>query len=326
MGRVFISRAIPGDAPGLLAAAGHSVEQWPKDLPAPRDALAAALARSDAAITRVVDQGDAGMLAAAPRLRIIANMAVGFDNVDPLMAADAGIWLTNTPGVLAETSADLAFGLMLALARQIVASAADTRAGGWKSWTPTAFLGTDVHGATLGVVGMGEIGEAMARRARGFGMDVLYASRTRKPAAEDRLACRWSTLDALLGQADFVSLHTPLNAETRHLLGPTQFRSMKPAAMLINTSRGAVVDQDALVAALRSGKLAGAALDVTDPEPLPLDHPLFALPNVIITPHIASASLATRSKMAAMAANNVIAVLEGREPYNPVNRPLHPRV
>ena len=166
---------------------------------------------------------------------------------------------------------------------------------------------------------MGEIGEAMARRARGFGMDVLYASRTRKPGIEDRLACRWSTLDALLGQADFVSLHTPLNAETRHLLGPAQFRLMKPSAMLINTSRGAVVDQDALVAALRSGNLAGAALDVTDPEPLPLDHPLFALPNVIITPHISGFSSAYDERAVELFAENLNRYLTNLPLYNRIS-------
>jgi len=325
MGRVFVSRAIPGHAPELLAAAGHEVEQWPHDLPAPPDALAEALARADGAITMVVDRVDAAMLAGAPRLRILANMAVGYDNVDPEVAAAAGVWLTNTPGVLAETSADFAFALMLGLARQLGRSEADTRAGGWKTWTPTAFLGADVHGATLGIVGMGEIGEAMARRAAGFDMRVLYASRTRKPALEARHGYRWASFEELLAQSDFISIHTPLTAETRHMFGAPQFALMKREAMLINTSRGGVIDQDALVVALRAGELAGAALDVTDPEPLPLGHPLFRLPNVVITPHIASASLATRSRMAEMAAANVIAVLEGRDPYNPVNRPARAR-
>ena len=325
MGRVFISREIPGHAPELLAAAGHDVEQWPHDLPAPPAALTEALARADGAITMVVDKVDAAMLAAAPRLRILANMAVGYDNVDPVVAAQAGVWLTNTPGVLAETTADFAFALMLGLARQVSMSEADTRAGGWKTWTPTAFLGTDVHGATLGIVGMGEIGQAMARRAAGFNMPVLYSSRTRKPELEAKYGYRWSSFGDLLARSDFVSIHTPLTPETRHLFGAPEFAQMKREAMLINTSRGGAIDQDALVAALRARELGGAALDVTDPEPLPLGHPLFTLPNVVITPHIASASLATRSRMAEMAATNVIAVLEGREPYNPVNRPAHPR-
>jgi len=325
MSRVFISREIPGHAPELLHAAGHDVDIWPESRPATRDELAAALANADAALTMVTDHIDGELLAASPRLRIIANLAVGYDNVDPAVAAEAGVWLTNTPGVLAETTADFAFALLLAAARHVVASDRDTRAGGWTTWSPTAFLGQDIHGATLGIVGMGEIGEAMARRAAGFDMRVLYASRTRKPQLESRYGYEWTTLDELLQQSDFVSLHTPLTPETRHLIGARELSLMKPTAILINTARGQVIDQDALVTALRSGRIAGAALDVTDPEPLPLDSPLYALSNVIITPHIASASLATRSRMAEMAVANILAVLAGKEPPNAVNRPQHPR-
>ncbi len=186
MARVFISREIPGNSPALLRAAGHHVDIWSESRPARRDELAAALAGADAALTMVADHIDANLLAASPRLRIIANLAVGYDNVDPAVAADAGVWLTNTPGVLAETTADFAFALLLAAARNVVASDRDTRAGGWTTWSPTAFLGHDVHGAILGIIGMGEIGEAMARRAAGFGMHVLYASRTQKPQLESR--------------------------------------------------------------------------------------------------------------------------------------------
>jgi glyoxylate reductase len=261
------------------------------------------------------------MLAAAPSLRIIANMAVGYDNVDPAMAAEAGVWLTNTPGVLAETTADMAFALLMSAARNVVASDRDTRAGGWKTWSPSAFLGQDVHGATLGIVGLGEIGTAVARRAAGFRMRVLYTGRTRKPAAERETGALWLPLEDLLSESDFVSLHTPLTPETHHLMGAARFATMKRGAILVNTARGKVVDQDALVASLQSGHLGGAALDVTDPEPLPLDHPLYTFPNVIITPHIASASMATRSRMAEMAAANILAVLAGREPPNAVNRP-----
>lgn len=325
MSRVFISREIPGHAPELLHAAGHDVDIWPESRPATRAELAAALANADAALTMVTDHIDAELLAASPRLRIIANLAVGYDNVDPAVAAEAGVWLTNTPGVLAETTADFAFALLLAAARHVVASDRDTRAGGWTTWSPTAFLGQDIHGATLGIVGMGEIGEAMARRAAGFDMRVLYASRTRKPQLESRYGYEWTTLDELLQQSDFVSLHTPLTPETRHLIGARELSLMKPTAILINTARGQVIDQDALVTALRSGRVAGAAVDVTDPEPLPLDSPLYALSNAIITPHIASASLATRSRMAEMAVANILAVLAGKEPPNAVNRPQHPR-
>jgi len=325
MGHVFITRAIPGNAVAQLEAAGHTVEVWPGELPPPPEALAAALVRSDAVMTMVVDRITPAMLAAAPRLRIVANMAVGYDNIDPAAAAEAGVWVTNTPGVLAETTADLAFALLLAAARRVVEADRDTRAGGWKTWSPTAFLGTDLFGATLGIVGLGEIGEAVARRARGFRMRILYHSRTRKPALEADLGLEFRDLHSLLADSDFVSLHTPLTPQTRHLLGPAAFAAMKPGAILVNTARGGIVDQDALVEALRSGSLGGAALDVTDPEPLPLSHPLYSFPNVIITPHIGSASRATRARMAEMAAANILAVLAGSEPPNPVNRPPHPR-
>ncbi len=321
MGHIFITRTVPGRAVDLLGAASHSIETWPGDLPPHPEVLAQKLAAADAAFTTVVDFVSPAMLAAATRLRIVANMAAGYDNIDPAAAAELGIWVTNTPGVLAETTADMTWALLMAAARNVVASDRDTRAGGWKTWSPTAFLGVDVFGATLGVIGLGEIGEAVARRATGFKMRVLYHSRTRKPALEADLGLHYRTLPELLAEADFVSLHTPLSPETRHLMGAAQFAAMKPTAILVNTSRGGVVDQDALVDALRSGAIAGAALDVTTPEPLPLEHALYTLPNVIITPHIASASLATRSRMAVMAAENIIAVLAGKPPVNPVNHP-----
>lgn len=325
MGHVFITRAVPGRAVEHLEAAGHSVETWPGELPPPPDTLAARLAAADAAFTTVVDFISPEMLAAAPRLKVVANMAVGYDNVDPAAAAGLGIWVTNTPGVLAETTADMAWALLMAAARNVVASDRDTRAGGWKTWSPTGFLGVDVFGATLGIVGLGEIGEAVARRATGFKMRVLYHSRTRKPALEADLGLRYCALPELLAESDFVSLHTPLTTETRNLMSAAQFAAMKPSAILVNTSRGGVVDQDALIEALRSGTIAGAALDVTTPEPLPLESPLYSFPNVVITPHIASASLATRSRMAEMAAANIIAVLQGESPLNSVNRPASPR-
>ncbi|MCA9845979.1 MAG: D-glycerate dehydrogenase [Dehalococcoidia bacterium] len=325
MAKVFITRSVPGRPVDLLEQAGHQVEVWPGELPPSRDVLANRLESAAALLTMVTDGIDADLMAAAPGLRIIANMAVGYDNVSPSDANEAGIWLTNTPGVLAETTADLAFALLMDAARNLTASDRDTRAGGWKTWSPTAFLGQDVYRATLGIVGLGEIGEAMARRARGFSMRILYASRTRKPAVESNLGLEWRSFEEVLVSSDFVSLHVPLTPETRHLISHRELALMKPGAILVNTTRGAVVDQDALVASLRSGHLGGAALDVTDPEPLPLDHPLFALPNAVITPHIGSASLATRAKMAEMAALNIIEVLAGRIPLNPVNEPSKPR-
>lgn len=325
MAKVFVTRILPGRAIDLLREAGHDVDLWDHELPPPPDVLAERLSTADAALTLLTDRIDASLLASCTDLKVIANMAVGYDNVDPAEAANAGVWLTNTPGVLAETTADLAFALLLAAARRVVESDRDTRAGGWRTWSPTGFLGHDVHGATLGIVGLGEIGEAVARRARGFSMRLLYTNRSPRPEAERELGAERRPLDQLLADSDFVSIHVPLTAETRHMFGEAQFRLMKPTAIFVNTARGGVVDQDALVAALREGFIAGAGLDVTDPEPLPLSHPLFALPNVVITPHIASASVTTRSRMAEMAARNIIAVLAAEEPPNPVNRPASVR-
>jgi glyoxylate reductase len=213
----------------------------------------------------------------------------------------------------------------MATARRVAQGDREARAGGWRTWSPTGYLGVDLFGATLGIVGLGEIGEAMARRARGFGMRLLYASRSRKPAVEAVLGVVWAELDELLRASDFVSLHVPLTPETRGMIGARELALMGPQSILVNTTRGQVVDQDALVAALRNGRLGGAGLDVTTPEPLPPDHPLFSFDNVVITPHIGSASMATRSRMARMAARNIIEVLAGRAPINPVNRPANPR-
>ena len=325
MANVFITRKMPGRAEELLEAAGHTVVCWPGEMPPSQADLRRELSGAAGAITMVTDPIGQDLFEASPGLKVVSNMAVGYDNVDPDVAAAAGVWLTNTPGVLHETTADLAFALLMSAARKVVASDRDTRAGGWKTWSPTSFLGHDVHGATLGIVGLGEIGSAVARRGHGFGMKLLYTSRSAKPEVEAELGVERRSLPELLAESDFISIHTPLNDETAGLMGTEEFRQMKRAGILINTARGGVVDQDALVEALRDGQIGGAALDVTVPEPLPVDHALLQLPNVVITPHIASASEATRAKMGEMAAENVIAVLRGEVPPNPVNRPASPR-
>jgi glyoxylate reductase len=325
MARVFVTRRVPGRAVEMLAGAGHEVDLWPGELPPSPAELAEHVSSASAVLAMVTDRFDANLFEAAPELRIVANMAVGYDNVDPATAAAAGAWLTNTPGVLAETTADFAFALLLAAARLVPQSERDTRAGGWKTWSPTAFLGSDVHGATIGVVGAGEIGSAVARRAHGFAMRILYTARSPKPALERALGAEWCDLDELLRESDFVTLHTPLTPETRHMVGARELRLMKKTALLVNSARGGIVDQDALVEALSAGEIGGAALDVTTPEPLPPDHPLYRFPNVVITPHIGSASTPTRARMAEMAAENIIAVLGGGEPRNAVNRPPRPR-
>jgi glyoxylate reductase len=240
-------------------------------------------------------------------LRAIANMAVGTDNIDLEAAVERGIPVGNTPDVLTDATADLAFALLLALARKIVPGAAKVRGGEWRTWEPAGDLGADLAGATLGVIGWGRIGQAVARRAEGFGMDVIHSSRSSGVALED-----------LLARADFVSVHTPLTPETRHLIGTDALARMKPTALLINTARGGVVDQDALRDALHAGRIAGAALDVTDPEPLPADHPLLDAPNLLVVPHVGSATVRTRAKMAAMAVENLLAALDGRPMPHPV--------
>jgi lactate dehydrogenase-like 2-hydroxyacid dehydrogenase len=253
------------------------------------------------------------MDAAGPQLKVISNYAVGCDNIDIVAAAQRGVKIGNTPDVLTDTTADLAFALLMAAARRLVEGVDFVRAGKWVSWGPKLLLGQDIHGATLGIVGMGRIGRAMARRARGFNMNVLYFD-SQAESAEIEGARRARSFDELLLAADYVSLHVPLTGETHHLIGADALRKMKRSAALINTARGHVVDTEALYHALRDGEIAYAALDVTDPEPLPPDHKLLTLPNCIVVPHIGSASVVTRGKMAMMAAANLLAGVHGETP------------
>jgi glyoxylate reductase len=306
MARVFVTRALPFEALDRLRAA-HEVVEWPGDMPPAPDELRTAVAPAEGLLALVTDRVDASVMDAAPGLRAIANMAVGTDNIDLDAAAARGIPVGNTPDVLTDATADIAFALLLALARRIVPGADAVRSGAWTTWEPAKDLGADLAGATLGIVGRGRIGEAVARRAEGFGMDVIHSSRSSGvPLAE------------LLQRADFVSVHTPLTPETRHLADARFLAAMKPTALLVNTARGGVVDQDALRAALHAGEIAGAALDVTDPEPLPPDHPLLDAPNLLVVPHVGSATVRTRAKMAAMAVDNLLAALEGRPMPHPV--------
>ncbi len=316
---VYVSRPLPGRALDLLRE--HcAVQVWPdSEMPPPREVLLEAVREADGLISLVTERVDEELLEAAPRLRVVSNVAVGYDNVDVRAATRRGVVVTNTPDVLTETTADLAWALLLAAARRLAEADRFTRAGRWKAWGLELLLGQDVYGRTLGVVGMGRIGRAVARRAAGFHMRVLYASRTRREDVERELGAEWRTLDDLLSEADFVSLHTPLTPETRHLIGRDQLRRMKSTAVLVNTARGAVVDEQALVEALRERWIWAAGLDVFEQEPLPADSPLLSLDNVVLAPHIGSASFATRARMAEMAAENCVAVLRGRRPPNPVN-------
>lgn len=315
---LYITRRIFPEAIALLQSAAD-VRQWDSDLPPPYERLLAEAKQSDALFTLLTDRIDAALLSESPRLRVVSNMAVGYNNIDMAAATAKGVYIGNTPGVLTETTAEFAFALLLAWARRIPEARQFARDGKWKTWEPMGLLGVDLHGAALGLIGMGRIGEAMARRARAFEMRLLYHSRSRKPALERELGMAYVDLDTLLKESDFVSLHVPMNAETRGMIGERQLAKMKPSAGLINTSRGEVVDQSALIRALQAKSIAGAALDVTDPEPLPANNPLCQMENVLLTPHIASASRATRLKMAMMAAQNIVDVLQGRAPTHCVN-------
>jgi glyoxylate reductase len=293
---VFVTRALPGGAVERLAAE-HDVEIWPGRTPPPAEELRERAKRAGALLTMLTDRVDGALLDAGPSLRAVANYAVGTDNVDLDAATRRGIPVGNTPDVLTETTADLAWALLMAGARRLGEAERFVRAGEWGPWEPDTLLGVDVHGATLGIVGFGRIGQAVARRASGFGMEVLHT--------------RDTDLDDLLRRSDFVSLHTPLNDDTRGLIGERELGLMRPHAILVNTARGEIVDTDALVAALHEGRIGGAALDVTDPEPLPGNHPLLNAPRVTVVPHIGSASTRTRAAMADMAVDNLLAALAG---------------
>jgi glyoxylate reductase len=316
---VFVTRHLPGGALDFLR--GHcTVRLWEGELPPTPQELRDGAADSDGLLTLLTDRVDRELLAAARRLLVVSNMATGFDNIDLAAATEHGVLVTRTPGVLSETTADFAFALLLAAARRVVEGDRYARAGRWKTWGPEMLLGHDVHGATIGIIGMGGIGEEMAKRARGFGMRIFYTSRTRKPALEKRYGMEFYDLDLLLENSDFVTLHAPLTEETRHLIDERALQMMKPTAVLVNTARGQIVDQGALYHALKEGWIAAAALDVTDPEPMPADDPLLTLENCIVTPHIASASVATRSRMAMLAAEQLVQALRGETPDNVANR------
>ncbi|MGD9893781.1 MAG: 2-hydroxyacid dehydrogenase [Dehalococcoidia bacterium] len=316
--RVFVARRLPGDALERLAEQ-TAMRLWEGELPPPRETLLAEAREAAGLLTLLTDRVDAELLGIAPRLRAVSNMAVGFDNIDVPACTARGILVGNTPGVLTDTTADFAFALLMAAARRVVAGDAFTRAGKWQTWDPGLLLGVDVHHATIGIAGMGQIGQAVARRAHGFDMRILYTDAIPRPEIEAATGARRMDLETLLRESDFVTLHVPLTAETRGLIGAAQLAMMKPDAVLINTSRGPVVDQRALAAALAQGRPGMAALDVTDPEPIAMDDPLLALPNVIIVPHIASGSRATREQMADMAVDNLLAGLRGERPPNCVN-------
>jgi len=296
------------------------VEVWQDPLPPPYETLIQKAKGMDALLCLLTDRIDESLIAAiGPQAKVISQMAVGFDNIDVAAATARGIPIGNTPGVLTDTTADFAWALLMAAARRIAEGDKFTRAGKWKTWGPIDFLGPDVTGATLGIIGFGRIGQGLAKRAQGFDMRILYFSRQRHPEAEQKYGAQYVDLNTLLAEADFVSLHTTLSQETYHLMDDARLKMMKRSGILINTARGPVIDPGALYRALSSGTIAYAALDVTEPEPIRPDDPLLTLNNIVIAPHIGSASFQTRTKMAIMAAENLIAGLKGNRLPNCVN-------
>jgi glyoxylate reductase len=296
----FVTRRLPGPALDRLAAT-HDVDVWPKRLPPSYDQLRKRVAGAEGLLSLLTDRVDADLIGSAPRLRAISNFAVGYDNVDVAAASARGIPVGHTPDVLTDATADLAFALLLSAARQIPAAMQTVVEGDWVTWEPAMHLGQEVHGATLGIVGFGRIGRAVAARAAGFEMTVIHSS-----------ASSGVPLPELLERSDFISLHSPLTPSTHHLIDSEALGRMRSNAILINTARGGIVDHEALARALAEGTIAGAALDVTDPEPLPSDHPLLGAPNLIVTPHIGSATTAARERMTELAVDNLLAGLEGR--------------
>ena len=296
MARVFVSNRLPGTALDRLSAA-HETEIWPERTSPPRDELLRRTTDAEGLLSLLTDRIDAELMEACPNMRAISNYAVGVDNVDLAAATARGIPVGNTPGVLTDSTADMAVALMLAAARRVVESDAVVRRGEWLTWEPEFLIGHDLHHATVGIVGYGRIGQAVGRRVEGFGCEVLHTRET--------------PLEELLERSDFVTLHVPLNDETRGMIGEEALARMKPTAYLVNTARGQIVDKEALGRALREGRIAGAALDVTDPEPLPADDPLLEAPNLTVFPHLGSATHATREAMAELAVDNLLAALAG---------------
>jgi glyoxylate reductase len=315
---VYVTRLIPEVALQKLAE-NCDYRIWEGELPVPRDVLLREVPPVDALLSLLTDKIDGAVMDAAPKLRVISNMAVGFDNVDVREATKRKIMVCNTPEVLTDTTADFAFALLLSAARRVVEGERVVRAGKWKTWGPMILLGQDIHHATLGIIGLGRIGAEVAKRARGFDMKIVYYDTVRRPDLEKTLGMEFRDLKTLLAESDFVTVHCPLLPETYHLIGEEQLKIMKKTAILVNSARGPIVDPKALYNALRNRQIAYTALDVTEPEPIPLDDPLLTLDNIVIAPHIASASVATRAKMAIMAVDNLLSAVKEEKPAYIVN-------
>ena len=309
--RVYVTRQIFPDALDLIEKFAE-LELWPDDEPPSPEQLMEAMSNVEGAIINVMDRIDAPLLDAAPKLRVLSQVAAGLDNIDIPEATKRDIMVGYTPGVLAKSTADLAFALLLAVARRVVESDKWVREGNWKiSHHPMFWLGSEVNGSTLGILGLGGIGLEMAKRGLGFDMKVLYHSRTRKRDLEKEYGLKYASFKRVLAESDFLSIHVPLTPQTNHFIGEKQLKMMKPSSILVNLSRGPVVDTEALQQALTKGTIAGAGLDVFDPEPVPTDHPILGLDNVVVLPHIGSASNRSRRDMHLLAARNLVAGLNG---------------
>jgi glyoxylate reductase len=310
--RVFVTRILP-EAGLQLLRDGCDAEVWPEPLPPPANVLRAKVAVAAGLVSLLTDRIDSALLEQAPHLKVVSNFAVGFNNIDVAACTARGIAVGNTPDVLTNATADMAFCLLIAAARRVVEAHRYTLSGRWQTWEPLGHLGQELTGRTLGVVGLGRIGVALAQRCRGgWGMNILYNDLHPNPAAERALGARRVDLDDLLRESDFISLHANLTENTRGMIGVAQLRKMKRSAVLVNTARGPLIDQPALVVALREGTIFAAGLDVTDPEPPRPDDPLLQLPNAIVAPHIASATVTARNQMAELCARNLLAGLAGQ--------------
>jgi glyoxylate reductase len=316
--RIAVTRRIPESGLTLLREVAE-VSVWPEQLPPNRPELLEFAQGADGLLSLLTEPIDGALLDELSTVKVVSNFAVGFDNIDVKACTERGVAVCTTPDVLTDTTADFAFALLLSTARLVVDSANSVARGEWKTWEPLGYLGKDVAGATLGLIGLGRIGAAVARRATGFNMNIIFTDTVDRPDVQQALGAKRVDIDTLLRQSDFISIHVPLTPQTNGMISSPQFAKMKSSAVLINTSRGPVVDNDALADALESGEIWAAGLDVTDPEPLPADHRLVRLSNCTVTPHVASATEATRSKMSELAARNLISVLQGEEPPRCLN-------
>jgi glyoxylate reductase len=323
---IYITRKLP-DALIETFQTKYQVKMWEhEDIPVPKEVLLAEAKKADALLTMLSDSVDESVLSAGKNLKVVANLAVGFDNIDLEAAARQGIAICNTPDVLTDTTADLTFSLLMACARRIVEAAEFVKDGKWKSWSPLLLAGHDIHHKTIGIVGMGKIGETVAKRATGFEMNILYHNRSRKLEVEEQLGACYVPFDELVEKSDFIVCLTPLTAETKNLFTREVFTKMKSSAIFINASRGAVANEQALYEALVAGEIAGAGLDVFEKEPISSDHQLLKLANVVATPHIGSSSVETRVAMMKLCIDNIVAVIEGSEPASLVNKQWKPFV